>query len=92
MRYTVDYTRKAEKQLSKLDAPLQKRINGWIRTHLEGCEDPTVYGKPLTASLKGYWSYRVGDYRIIADIQDDKILILITEVGHRREIYKEVEA
>ncbi len=91
MKYRVDYTRKAEKQLSKLDAPVRKRINKWIRTNLDGCEDPTAYGKPLTASLKGYWSYRVGDYRIIADIQDDKILILIAEVGHRREIYKEVQ-
>ena len=92
MKYKVDYTKKAEKQLSKLEASLRKRINGWIRTHLEGCEDPTAYGKPLTASLKGYWSYRVGDYRLIADIQDDRVLILIAEVGHRREIYKEVEA
>ena len=91
MKYRVDYTRKAEKQLGKLDASVRKRINSWIRTNLDGCEDPTAYGKPLTASLKGYWSYRVGDYRIIADIQDDKILILITEVGHRREIYKEVQ-
>lgn len=92
MRYTVDYDRKAKKQLDKMDPSVSKRIYAWIDTHLEGCEDPTAYGKPLTASLKGYWSYRVGDYRIIADIQDDKILILITEVGHRREIYKEVEA
>ncbi len=91
MKYRVDYTEKAEKQLRKLDAPVRKRINKWIRTNLDGCEDPTAYGKPLTASLKGYWSYRVGDYRIIADIQDDKILILIAEVGHRREIYKEVQ-
>ena len=90
MRYSVDYTKKAEKQINKLDLPVQKRIYAWIDKNLVGCEDPTAYGKPLTTSLKGYWSYRVGDYRIIADIQDDKILILITEVGHRREIYKEV--
>ena len=92
MKYTVDYTDKAKKQIKKFDMPVQKRIYAWIDTHLDGCEDPTAYGKPLTASLKGYWSYRVGDYRIIADIQDDKILILITEVGHRRAIYKEIEA
>ena len=92
MKYTVDYTDKAKKQIKKFDMPVQKRIYAWIDTHLESCEDPTAYGKPLTASLKGYWSYRVGDYRIIADIQDDKILILITEVGHRRAIYKEIEA
>ena len=81
----------ARKELKKMDRYVSSLILGWIRKHLEGCEDPTAYGKPLTANLKGYWSYRVSDYRIIADIQDDKILILITEVGHRREIYKEVK-
>ena len=91
MKYSVDYSNKAKKQINKLDQPVQKRIYAWIDKNLEGCEDPTAYGKPLTANLKGYWSYRVSDYRIIADIQDDKILILITEVGHRREIYKEVK-
>ena len=91
MRYKVDYDRKAKKQLDKMDSSVSKRIYAWIDEHLEGCEDPTAYGKPLAGKLKGYWSYRVGDYRIIADIQDDKILILITEVGHSREIYKEIE-
>lgn len=89
-RYKVDFTRNAQEQLSKMDMPVQKRIKVWIRTHIDGCEDPTMRGKPLTRNLKGYWSYRVGDYRIIADIQDDRVLILITEVGHRREIYKEI--
>ncbi len=76
MKYTVDYDRKAKKQLDKMDPPVSKRIYAWIDTHLEGCEDPAAYGKPLTASLKGYWSYRVGDYKIIADIQDDKIKMI----------------
>ncbi|MBQ7169295.1 MAG: type II toxin-antitoxin system RelE/ParE family toxin [Synergistaceae bacterium] len=47
----------------------------------------TIHGKALTGNWSGYWRYRVGDYRLIADIQDDKILILITEVGHRKEVY-----
>ena len=88
MRYTVDYDKKARKQLDKMDPPVRKRIYDWIDEHLEGCEDPTMWGKPLTNNLKGYWSYRVNDYRIIAEILDDKVLIIITEVGHRGKVYR----
>ena len=91
MKYSVNYTIKAERQLNKLDMSVRKRIQDWIHKNLDGCEDPTTFGKRLTQNLKGYWSYRVGDYRIIADIQDDKVLIIIIEVGHRREIYKEIK-
>ena len=88
MRYTVDYDKKANKQLRKMDPSDSRLIYAWIDEHLQGCEDPRAYGKALTGNRKGYWRYRVGDYRIIAEIQDDRILILITDVGHRREIYK----
>ena len=71
-----------------MDKSESSMIYDWIDEHLEGCENPRAYGKPLKGNRKGYWRYRVGDYRIIADIQDNKILILVTEVGHRREIYK----
>ena len=88
MKYKVDYDKKADKQLGKMDKSESSMIYDWIDEHLEGCENPRAYGKPLKGNRKGYWRYRVGDYRIIADIQDNKILILVTEVGHRREIYK----
>lgn len=88
MKYTVDYDKKADKQLSKMDSSVSEMIYGWIDEHLEGCENPRIYGKPLKGNRRGYWRYRVNDYRIIADIQDNKILILVTEVGHRKEIYK----
>ena len=88
MKYKVDYDKKADKQLSKMDKSESGMIYDWIDEHLEGCENPRAYGKPLKGNRKGYWRYRVGDYRIIADIQDNKILILVTEIGHRREIYK----
>ncbi len=68
--------------------PVQKRINGWLRKNLEGCENPRAHGKALTGNRSGYWRYRIGDYRVIADIQDDKILILVIEVGHRKKIYE----
>ena len=89
MKYSVSYSKKANKELKKLDSPVQKRLYGWIKKHLEGCEDPRAYGIALVGNLKGYWRYSIGDYRLIADIQDDKIIIIITEVGHRSEIYKE---
>ncbi|MBQ3653104.1 MAG: type II toxin-antitoxin system RelE/ParE family toxin [Synergistaceae bacterium] len=88
MKYRVDYDKKADKQLRKMDLSVSSRIYDWIGKNLEGCEDPRAYGKALKGTWEGYWRYRVGDYRIIADIQDDKILILVTEVGHRREVYE----
>lgn len=88
MKYSVEYTLQAVKQLKKLDVYTRKLILSWIEKNLVDCEDPRIHGKSLTANRSGQWRYRIGDYRIIAQIQDDKVLILILEVGHRREIYK----
>ena len=92
MKYTVNYERKARKQLSKMDSSVSKKIYAWVDKHLEGCDNPRALGKALTGNWAGYWRYRVGDYRLIADIQDDKIIIVIAEVAHRKEIYKEARA
>ena len=88
MRYTVEYSQQAVKNLKKLDKYTASLILGWIEKNLVDCENPRQHGKGLTANRTGQWRYRVGDYRILADIQDDKIVILILEVGHRREIYE----
>ena len=88
MMYKVEFTDKAKKTLKKLDKKVAKLILAWIRKNLEGCTDPRQHGKSLTANRSGQWRYRVGDYRLIANIQDDKIVILILEIGHRRNIYK----
>lgn len=88
MKYTVKLTDKAKKQLSKLDKYTAKLIASWIFKNLVDCENPRLYGKELTANKNGQWRYRVGNYRINADIQDDKILILVLEIGHRKDIYK----
>lgn len=76
-----------EKALNKLDTHISLRITDWIRKNLEGCENPRQFGKALTGNHYGEWRYRVGDYRIIAEIHDDRIIILVTSVGHRREVY-----
>lgn len=88
MTYHVEYTKEALKELKKLDKHTAMFIVAWIRKNLEGCHDPRAHGKGLTANKSGQWRYRVGDYRIIADIQEEKVLILVLGVGHRREIYK----
>ena len=87
MSYHVVYTKKAEKSLRKLSKQTQTLIYSWIGKNLEGCEDPRRHGKGLTANRSGQWRYRVGDLRIIAEIQDDKIIILVLNIGHRSEIY-----
>ena len=87
MSYHVEFTRAALRDLKKLDRRTAAIITGWIRKNLEGCENPRQHGKGLTANRSGQWRYRVGDYRILADIQDNKIVILILNAGHRSEIY-----
>lgn len=87
MMYKVDYSKRAEKQLSKLNPQISQTIYSWIDKNLIDCENPRQHGKALVGSKAGLWRYRVGDYRIIADINDDTVTILIIEIGHRREIY-----
>ena len=88
MTFHVQFTKAAVKELRKLDAPTAAMILGWVRKNLEGCSDPRRHGKALTANYAGKWRYRIGDYRLLAMIRDDAILILVLHVGHRREVYK----
>ena len=86
--YKVEYTTSAEKTINKLDNQIKKRIKDWIHTNLEGCYDPRWKGSALTGNLSGKWRYRVGGYRIVAEIQDDKVIILIIDVDKRNDVYK----
>lgn len=88
MMYKVEFTARALKELKKLDRHTAALLLGWIRKNLENCENPRLYGKWLTANRSGEWRYRVGDYRLIAKIDDSRILILVLSVGHRRDIYE----
>lgn len=88
MKYTVEYTEKAVKSIRKLDPGVRVFIKAWIDKNLVDCEDPRVHGKGLVANRSGKWRYRVGDYRILADIQDEKLVILVIDIGHRKDIYQ----
>jgi mRNA interferase RelE/StbE len=88
MPYSVLFTEKALKYLKKMDRYQAKLIISWIKKNLEGCYNPRFSGKALTGTKKEYWRYRLGNYRLIADIQDEKIVVKIIAVGHRKDIYK----
>ncbi len=87
MKYSVEYTPRAVKELKRLDKQTRALIFGWIEKNLVDCENPRQHGKGLTANRSGQWRYRIGDYRLIAEIHDDKVVILVLTVGHRREVY-----
>ena len=59
----------------------------WLDKHIDGCEDPRAFGKSLTGNLSDQWRYRIGDYRVLCEIQDDKMVVLAIKVGHRRSVY-----
>jgi len=88
LAWTVEVDSFAEKQLRKLDRPVQKRLLDWLFDRIEGCKNPRHFGEPLRGDLAGLWRYRVGDFRIICEIQDEKLVVLALAVGHRREIYQ----
>ena len=88
MKYKVIFTEGAKKQLKKLDKHIGILIITWIRKNLEGTENPRLHGKSLTGDKSGKWRYRIGDYRLICEIQDNTITILVLEIGHRKNIYE----
>lgn len=87
MTFRVVFTESARKELEKLDKYTQKIILLWLQKNLDGCSDPRIHGKALTSDRVGQWRYRVGEYRIMVSIEDDKLVILVIAVGLRREIY-----
>ncbi|WP_282803932.1 type II toxin-antitoxin system RelE family toxin [Secundilactobacillus kimchicus] len=87
MSYEVRYSKKATKQLSKLDRHTASVIIAWMEKNINHSDNPRVHGKGLVENHSGEWRYRVGDYRIICDIKDDELIVLALSVSHRREAY-----
>lgn len=90
MAWRIDFERGAERDLRKLDPPVARRILSFLHQRLALLDDPRTLGEALQGSRLGdFWKYRVGDYRLIATIQDDAVCILILQIGHRREVYRD---
>lgn len=88
-KYNVELSDRFKREFRKLDKYTQKIIRAWIDRNLVDCENPRVHGKSVTANRSGQWRYRIGDYRLICSIEDDKLVILALTVGHRSDIYKQ---
>jgi len=86
--WTITIDRKAEKELDRLSGVNRQRILRFLRERLAPSDDPRLYGEALAGPFSGYWKYRVGDYRIIAAIQDRRLTIYVIRVGNRREVYR----
>ncbi|SMP65162.1 type II toxin-antitoxin system RelE family toxin [Anoxynatronum buryatiense] len=85
--YLVKFTENAKKELQKLDKHTSKLLLAWIRKNLEGTDNPWQHGKGLTANKRGQWRYRVGEYRLLVEIKDTELIILVLAVGHRKNVY-----
>jgi mRNA interferase RelE/StbE len=87
--WRISFSASAEKQLGKLDRPVAQRILTFLRGRVAVLDDPRAIGEALHGSELGeFWRYRVGDWRLICEIQDKKILITVLSLGNRREVYR----
>ena len=89
MRYNVELTDRFKREFRKLDKYTQKIIRAWIDKNLVDCDNPRADGKGLTTNRSGQWRYRIGDYRLICSIEDERLVILALSVGHSSDIYKQ---
>ncbi len=87
MTYSLVFSKTADKQIAKLDAGVRRMILKWLDKNIDGCENPRIHGKALGNNRVGQWRYRIGDYRAICVIEDDKLIVLCITVAHRREVY-----
>ena len=87
MDWKIEYTKESVRQLNNLDKPVRRRIFEYLDDRIQGGKNPRHFGEALTANLSGLWRYRVGDYRIICRIEDERVLVLVLAIGHRRDVY-----
>jgi mRNA interferase RelE/StbE len=88
LAWTIDYADTAKGQLRKLDKQTVRRILDFMDERIAPAEDPRSSGKALTGPLGALWRYRVGDYRVICDIQDGALRVLVVQAGHRSGVYR----
>jgi mRNA interferase RelE/StbE len=88
MAWKIEFDPAALKELSKLDKPVEQRILKFLRERIARLDDPRQIGASLQGTLSGLWKYRIGDYRIICSLEDDRLVVLVLRIGHRREIYQ----
>jgi len=89
MAWRVELSSNASKQLNKLDKPIANRILRFLRERVEKLDDPRAIGGKLQGTLSEFWKYRVGDYRLICSLENERLVVLVLRIGHRREVYRQ---
>ena len=89
MTWIVEFDDAARKELRKLDRQAQQEILRYLRERIATDEDPRRFGKALSRELAGLWRYRIQNYRIICAIEDQKLIVLVLRVGHRKDVYED---
>ena len=86
--YSLITTSDFDKAFRKLERSVQIMISKWIHKHLDNCDDPRAFGKGLSGNLKGWWRYRIGNYRLFVEIKDEELVIVAIEISHRSQVYQ----
>ncbi len=87
MAWEIEFDSAADRDLSKIDSHHKRRILLYLRNKIATDGDPCRFGDPLSRNLKGLWKYRIGNYRVICEIQEKKVVVLVLRIGHRSKIY-----
>ena len=88
MAWTIEFDTTAATELKRLDRPVQQRIIHFLRKRITTCDDPRTHGKALRGDRGEFWRYRVGDYRLLCRIEDDRLVVLVVTIDHRRDVYR----
>lgn len=87
MAWTIEFDRRAIRDLQGLDRSVQRRILSDLENRMAQAENPRDFGEGLRSNFAGLWRYRVGDYGVVCRMEDDRLVVLVVRVGHRREVY-----
>ena len=87
MRWTIEFDRRALRDLQQCDRGVQRRIMDYLTQRVAPAASPRTLGEALTSTFAGLWRYRVGDYRVICRIEDARLMVLVVRIGHRRDVY-----
>lgn len=88
MVWRIEFDEPAKKELARLDRQVQIQIQRFLRERIATEDDPRRFGESLRGNLSGFWKYRVGDYRIVAEIREEEVLVLVVRIGHRSRVYR----
>ncbi|HDV6624747.1 TPA: type II toxin-antitoxin system RelE/ParE family toxin [Enterococcus faecalis] len=87
MSYRLEFTPDVKKQLKKMDKYQATLLTRWLYRNIDGTANPREHGKALSANRVGQWRYRIGNYRVIVEIEDERLVVTAIQVGHRRNVY-----